>query len=260
MCFFVAAASTTACLATSARMLNGVSSQPSASGNSVCAIRALLVTFSYHCILCTFSASSELISPRWASSVHLRSSVSSTPVPEITTTLCPSAYRTCPSKPAQVLQPLEFAACASKPVPTTGLSGHMQGTACCCILAPICARLASSCSRNGMWFTATEVGGPQATYSTRSGGQAPKRPRCVIVTVSGVCQDSGVRSSTAPPLLGLAGRQSCPSSRWAMSNCATLRAASSADSSQSQGCFRRRRPRTTRWYGASISPSRVVLV
>ena len=45
----------------------------------------------------------------------------------------------------------EFSATArSRPVPTTGASVISSGTACRCMFEPIRARLASSCSRNGI--------------------------------------------------------------------------------------------------------------
>ena len=43
----------------------------------------------------------------------------------------------------------------SIPVPTIGASGLSSGTACLCILDPISARFASSCSKNGMSEAAT---------------------------------------------------------------------------------------------------------
>ena len=43
------------------------------------------------------------------------------------------------------------------PVPTKGASGMMSGTACFCMLAPIRARWASSCSTKGMSDVATEM-------------------------------------------------------------------------------------------------------
>ena len=45
----------------------------------------------------------------------------------------------------------------SKPVPTNGFSLRSVGTACRCIFEPMSARLASSCSRNGINDAATET-------------------------------------------------------------------------------------------------------
>src|SRR5678815_4364880 len=57
------------------------------------------------------------------------------------------------------------------PVPTSGFSGRRQGTAWRCMLEPISARLASSCSRNGMSEAATETicEGATSMYCTSSG-------------------------------------------------------------------------------------------
>src|SRR5579875_2696968 len=46
---------------------------------------------------------------------------------------------------------------ASSPVPTRGRSGRSNGTACRCMFEPIRARLASSCSKNGIREVATEI-------------------------------------------------------------------------------------------------------
>ncbi len=43
------------------------------------------------------------------------------------------------------------------PVPMYGASERTSGTACFCMLAPISARLASSCSRNGINAAPTET-------------------------------------------------------------------------------------------------------
>ncbi len=43
------------------------------------------------------------------------------------------------------------------PVPTTGDSLRSSGTAWRCMFAPMSARLASSCSRNGMSEVATDT-------------------------------------------------------------------------------------------------------
>ena len=53
---------------------------------------------------------------------------------------------------------LEYsAAIYSIPVPIKGDSGLIKGTACLCILEPIKALLASSCSKNGINPAATDV-------------------------------------------------------------------------------------------------------
>ena len=69
------------------------------------------------------------------------------------------------------------------PVPTSGASVIMSGTAWRCMLAPIRARLASLCSRNGMSAVATDTicCGDTSMYSTSAGsariGSPPLRHR-----------------------------------------------------------------------------------
>jgi hypothetical protein len=43
------------------------------------------------------------------------------------------------------------------PVPTSGASLRSSGTDCRCMLEPISARFASSCSRNGIMAVATDT-------------------------------------------------------------------------------------------------------
>ena len=66
----------------------------------------------------------------------------------------------------------------SMPVPTSGFSGRRQGTAWRCMFEPISARLASSCSRNGISEAATETicDGATSMYSTRSGATSCVSP------------------------------------------------------------------------------------
>jgi hypothetical protein len=53
--------------------------------------------------------------------------------------------------------PESTAAWRSMPVPTIGASGRKSGTAWRCMLEPISARLASSCSRNGINAAETDT-------------------------------------------------------------------------------------------------------
>ena len=57
---------------------------------------------------------------------------------------------TSPSSIAWIRSAASRAARASMPVPMYGASARTSGTACFCMFAPIRARLASSCSRNGI--------------------------------------------------------------------------------------------------------------
>ena len=64
---------------------------------------------------------------------------------------------TTPAFSASSTSPASTAARYSMPVPTSGESLLMSGTAWRCMLAPMSARLASSCSRNGISAVATET-------------------------------------------------------------------------------------------------------
>ncbi len=64
---------------------------------------------------------------------------------------------TTPAFSVTTTSPASTAARSSMPVPTSGDSLRSSGTACRCMLAPISARLASSCSRNGIIAVATDT-------------------------------------------------------------------------------------------------------
>ncbi len=64
---------------------------------------------------------------------------------------------TTPAFSATTTSPASTAARYSMPVPTRGLSLRISGTAWRCMLAPMSARLASSCSRNGISAVATDT-------------------------------------------------------------------------------------------------------
>src|SRR3990170_736102 len=68
-----------------------------------------------------------------------------------------STDSTFPLRPASTAAPESRATTDSIPVPTKGGSVRSSGTACRCMLDPMSARLASSCSRNGMSDAATET-------------------------------------------------------------------------------------------------------
>ncbi len=55
-----------------------------------------------------------------------------------------------PLQLASTTWPESAATRLSMPVPTMGASGFIRGTACLCMLEPIKARFASSCSKKGM--------------------------------------------------------------------------------------------------------------
>ena len=62
-----------------------------------------------------------------------------------------------------ITAPESTATVASSPVPTSGVRGLSSGTAWRCMFEPISARLASSCSRNGMSAAAMETSCSGAT-------------------------------------------------------------------------------------------------
>ena len=95
---------------------------------------------------------------------------------------CPAAYSTVMASPlisvtvplpsARMTSPASRAARASTPVPMYGASGATSGTACFCMLAPIRARLASSCSTKGISAVETDTicFGDTSMRSTSDGG------------------------------------------------------------------------------------------
>ncbi len=76
-----------------------------------------------------------------------------------------------PAPAATITSPASWAARASTPVPMNGASETSSGTACFCMLAPMRARLASSCSTKGMSAVDTETicFGETSIRSTSSG-------------------------------------------------------------------------------------------
>ena len=73
---------------------------------------------------------------------------------------------------ATIVTPESTATFLSIPVPTRGLSANRVGTACRCMLEPIRALFASSCSKNGIKEAAIETicFGETSIYSIDSGG------------------------------------------------------------------------------------------
>jgi hypothetical protein len=76
---------------------------------------------------------------------------------ERTTIRRASTPSTTPERFATTAAPESLATTDSIPVPTNGGSVRRSGTACRCMLDPMSARLASSCSRNGTREAATET-------------------------------------------------------------------------------------------------------
>ncbi len=72
------------------------------------------------------------------------------------------------------------------PVPTSGASAFSSGTAWRCMFEPISARLASSCSRNGIIAVATDqiCSGETSSRSTSLGPTVTYWPACVRQRIS----------------------------------------------------------------------------
>ena len=94
--------------------------------------------------------------------------------------------------------PVSTAARYSSPVPTSGAWAIISGTACRCMFAPISARFASLCSRNGISAVATDTicAGATSMKSTSFGAAitaSPPPPPGRDSTAS--CSNLPVRSS-----------------------------------------------------------------
>ena len=89
----------------------------------------------------------------------------------LTTILLPSILSTTPSLLATIVTPESKATSCSIPVPTSGDSGLIKGTAWRIILDPIKALFASSFSKNGINDAATDTNclGETSIYSMESG-------------------------------------------------------------------------------------------
>ena len=74
--------------------------------------------------------------------------------------------------------PESTAARYSRPVPTSGAWRTSSGTACLCMFAPMSARFASSCSRNGIRAVETDTicAGATSMNSTAFGGAVTASP------------------------------------------------------------------------------------
>ncbi len=93
----------------------------------------------------------------WLERMNLCSGYSSLPVLLLVTTIrWASTWLISPAFLASTTSPVSTAARRSMPVPISGGSGFNSGTAWRCMLEPISARLASSCSRNGISEVATD--------------------------------------------------------------------------------------------------------
>ncbi len=85
---------------------------------------------------------------------------------------------TVPARSAITTSPESTAARYSRPVPTSGAWRTSSGTACLCMFAPMSARFASSCSRNGIRAVETDTicAGATSMNSTAFGGAVTASP------------------------------------------------------------------------------------
>ncbi len=101
------------------------------------------------------------------------------------------------------------------PVPTSGASDFSSGTAWRCMFEPISARLASSCSRNGIIAVATDqiCSGETSTRSTSFGPTVTYWPACVRQRIS-VPLSLPVLASTGVFAWAISSSSSWVASRW----------------------------------------------
>ena len=105
----------------------------------------------------TFTNGFWWISVPWLERMNFCSSYSSRLPSSVTTTIrVASTKSTVPALRASRTSPESNAARRSMPVPISGASVLSSGTAWRCMFEPISARLASSCSRNGIIAVATD--------------------------------------------------------------------------------------------------------
>ncbi len=91
-----------------------------------------------------------------------------------------------PAVRATTRSPVSVAARRSMPVPTSGASVTSRGTAWACMFEPISARLASSCSRNGIMAVVTDqiCSGETSIRSTSSAATVTYWPAWVRQMIS----------------------------------------------------------------------------
>ena len=145
----------------------------------------------------------------WFERMNFVSGYSCLPSLASTTIRSASTSVTVPASSATTTSPVSTAARYSRPVPTSGDCVIISGTACRCMFAPISARLASLCSRNGISAVATETicAGATSMKST-SFGRA--------VTASPSRERHSTCSSTKRPVLS-----STCALAWAIVYCAS---------------------------------------
>ena len=149
------------------------------------------------------------ISVPWFERMNFVRSYSSR-VPRPSTTMrVASISTTVPALRATTTSPESTAARYSRPVPTSGACGIISGTACRCMFAPISARLASLCSRNGIIAVATDTICAGATSMNSTSFAA-------AITASPSDERQRTTSFSSFPVLAFTGSEAC-----AIVNCAS---------------------------------------
>ena len=161
---------------------------------------------------------------------------SSLPSFDSTTIRSASTSTTVPALSEMTTSPVSTAARYSSPVPISGGSVIISGTACRCMFAPISARFASLCSRNGISAVATDTicAGATSMYSMSLGS---------AVTASPSRERHSTCSWRNRPVFGSMG-----SDAWAIVYCASSAASRYTMSSLTL-------PPTTRRYGVWMKPN-----
>ena len=143
----------------------------------------------------------------WFERMNFVSGYSSREPRPSTTIRSASTSTTAPSLRESTTSPVSTAARNSRPVPTSGACGIISGTACFCMFAPMSARFASLCSRNGMSAVATDTicAGETSMYSTSFGSTA---------TASPSRERQRTCSFTNFPVFGSTGSEACAIVNW----------------------------------------------
>ena len=152
------------------------------------------------------------------------------------TTICSaSTVVTSPSLSAITTSPVSSATRRSIPVPISGGSGLSRGTAWACMFEPINARLASSCSRNGISAVVTDqiwVGETSISVTCLGGTATASSSRRRQITYWPLRRP--VSGSTSAFAWAIVSSSSCVASRWTTLSVTT--------------------PSLTTWYGVVTKP------
>ena len=150
----------------------------------------------------------------WFERMNFVSGYSSRPSFVSTTIVSASTSTTVPAFSASTTSPVSTAARYSRPVPTSGACVIISGTACRCMLAPIRARFASLCSRNGISAVATEtICAGVTSMNSISFGEAITASPSTDRQSTWSCRNLPVFSSTRSDACAIVYCASCEASR-----------------------------------------------